>query len=101
MDAILSPDILFVFGIAVAVPYGLARWLVRASWLQASFAFAAWTFLLLLVFAPPGAPDEHIGWAMIFGLLLNWVAVPVTALLCRRTNMPDRLIARLQRWSGQ
>lgn len=100
MEGIISTDLLFVFCVSVGAPYALSRWLVGASWLQTSFAYALWVFLLVLLFLMPGAPDLAGAFAMIFGLLFSWLAVPFTALMCRKANMPDRLIAHLERASG-
>jgi hypothetical protein len=97
MDQIFGGDVLFTFGVAVGVPYAISRWLIGASWLQTSFAYALWVTLLILIFLMPGAPPLAGAFAMIFGLLFSWLAVPFTALFCRKVNMPDRLLAR---WEG-
>ena len=79
----------------IVVPLLIARFLVRAEWLQIACAYPIW-FLALFLFlgggTTPGGLDEGIGWTMIMGMFFTWVGVPVVCLLLKLSNLPYRFL---------
>ena len=83
--------ILFMVAAYLVIPVVLARFVVRASWLQVACAYPVWFVALWLILGgPSNSVEEGVGWTLIMGMFFTWLGVPIAAILLRAANMPYR-----------
>ena len=93
IDAIGSEAAILPFMLAAyfIVPALLARYLVRASWLQVACSFPGWWLALWLILGGPSISlDEGLGWTMVMSMFFSWLGVPLVAFVCKKVNVPNR-----------
>jgi hypothetical protein len=77
-------SVLFFLSLVFFVPIGIAKFGLKASWRAIVFAFGLFGSLLVLVFSLGSPPlQEVLGWAMIFMMFLNIIAIPTSVLVLR------------------
>nr|WP_298897450.1 hypothetical protein [uncultured Altererythrobacter sp.] len=84
----------FMAGAYVLVPGLLARYLVRASWIQTILAFPMYWLVLFLLLGFGRISEEILGWTLIMAMFTSCLGVPLAALVLKLTNLPDLLRPR-------
>lgn len=82
---VLRGEHLFLLVLVVVAPLLLAKFLIRANWLQCGAAFLVlWGVLLLFGLLSGGTLGERLGWPMILAIFTTLPGVPIIALLMKR-----------------
>ncbi len=83
----MSGNTLYFIALTLVVPLALAKLLVGANWLQTGAAFQVlWGVLLLLGLMWGSNWGERFGWPFIFSMFVSIPAVPVIALVLKKTG---------------
>lgn len=86
-DAILLAFMAIAYVIAPAL---LARFVVKANWLQILIAFPMFWVALFLVLGFGTISQEVFGFTVIMSMFFSWLGVPLMAKLAKAANLPQR-----------
>lgn len=91
MEELTDPALLAVLSMVFFGPALLARFVIRATWLQVGCAFLLWFVLLSIYIGGPSLTGaEWFGWSFILSMFFAFVGVPICAIIIRIFNLPYR-----------
>nr|WP_314442966.1 hypothetical protein [uncultured Sphingomonas sp.] len=91
MPDLADPILWALLGMTIVGPALIARFIIRATWLQVGCAFLLWFVLLSIYIGGPSLTGaEWFGWTFILSMFFAIGGVPICAIIVRVLNLPYR-----------